>query len=190
MHDDTIQALIALNQRLQLAGGRPGGPAAGQLAEMEALAAATIDDLRRLTRDLRPSYLDDLGLVPALELLARDATTELDIPVEFMSIGEPRRARPETELAFYRIAQEALRNAGRHARANRIAVALDFTPEQMTLTVRDDGVGFDPAGAAALSLGGHFGLLGARERAEAVGARLVVESAVGQGTKIVVTSDE
>ncbi len=190
LHDDTIQSLIALNQRLQMAGGRPGGPAAEQLAEMEALAAATIDDLRRLTRDLRPSYLDDLGLVPALELLARDATIELGIPVEFMSTGEPRRATSETELAFYRIAQEALRNVGRHAKANRVTLTLDVTPQRMTLTIRDDGVGFDPAGAAALSLGGHFGLLGARERAEAVGARLLVESTPGQGTTIRATKDE
>ena len=187
LHDDTIQALIALNQRIQLAQARAAGAAAEQLAEMEMMTTATITDLRRLARDLRPSYLDDLGLVPALELLARDAAVELGIPVEFTSTGEPRRAAPEAELAYYRIAQEALRNVGRHARAGRAAVALDFAPQRMTLTIRDDGVGFDPAGAAALALDGHYGLLGARERAEAVGARLVVESKPGEGTVIRVT---
>jgi signal transduction histidine kinase len=189
LHDDTIQSLIALNQRIQLAQTRATGEAAAQLAEMGMMTTATIADLRRLTRDLRPSYLDDLGLVPALELLARDQSAALKLPVFFETSGEIRRPAPETELAFYRIAQEALRNVGRHASANRALISLDFSPEAITLTIRDDGTGFDPAERAAeLALGGHFGLLGARERAEAVGARLEVESAPGKGTAIRVTS--
>jgi len=189
LHDDTIQSLIALNQRIQLAQTRATGEAAAQLAEMGNMATATIADLRRLTRDLRPSYLDDLGLVPALELLARDQSAALELPVTFETSGEIRRPAPNTELAYYRIAQEALRNVGRHASANRAAITLDFTPEAITLTIRDDGTGFIPAERAAeLALGGHFGLLGARERAEAVGARLQVESAPGKGTAVRVTS--
>ncbi len=192
LHDDTIQSLIALNQRIQLARAAATDEAAvRQLAQMERLATDIIDDLRRLTRDLRPSYLDDLGLAPALRLLARDQAAALDIPVTFAATGDERRLAPETELAYYRIAQEALRNVGRHARAARVAVALDFAPGGTTLTVSDDGAGFDATERAAeLALGGHFGLLGARERAEAVGARLAVESAVGKGTAIRVTSDE
>ena len=192
LHDDTIQSLIALNQRIQLAReGAVDGATAAQLAEMERLATDTIDDLRRLTRDLRPSYLDDLGLAPALGLLARDQAAALDIPVEFAARGESRRLAPGTELAFYRIAQEALRNVGRHARAGRAAVALDFAPGRTTLTIRDDGIGFDTTERAAeRALGGHFGLLGARERAEAVGARLTVKSAPGKGTVVRVTKDE
>jgi signal transduction histidine kinase len=96
-----------------------------------------------------------------------------------------------TELAFYRIAQEALRNAGRHARAGRVEASLDFAPGRVALAVADDGVGFDAAGRlAGLAQTGHFGLLGARERAEAVGARLVIDSAPGKGTKIAVVKDE
>jgi len=191
LHDDTIQSLIALNQRIQLArAAATDEAAAGQLAEMERLATDTIDDLRRLTRDLRPSYLDDLGLAPALRLLARDQTAALGIPVGFVATGQERRLAPATELAFYRIAQEALRNVGRHARADAATVALDFAPGRTTLTVSDDGVGFDATERAAeRALGGHFGLLGASERAEAVGARLAVESAVGKGTAVRVTSD-
>ena len=187
LHDDTIQSLIALNQRLQLAQTAAGPPLAEQLAGMEQLATDTIADLRALTRDLRPSYLDDLGLVPALGALARQATAELGIPVEFMSSGEPRRLPPPVELAAYRIAQEALRNIGRHARAARAAVALDFAAGRATLTVSDDGVGFDAGRVGELALGGHFGLLGARERAEAVGATLAVESAPGQGARVVLS---
>ncbi len=188
LHDDTIQSLIALNQRIQLARTRAAGAADAQLAEMEAMTTATIGDLRRMTRDLRPSYLDDLGLVPALELLARDQSAALGIPVEFVTGGEARRPAPETELAFYRIAQEALRNVGRHAGAGRVNVMLDFTLDQTVLTISDDGVGFNPAERAAeLALGGHFGLLGARERAESVGARFEVNSEPGKGTQVRVT---
>ncbi|HRO25087.1 MAG TPA: histidine kinase, partial [Promineifilum sp.] len=164
LHDDTIQSLIALNQRIQLAQTRATGETAAQLAEMGVMATDTIADLRRLTRDLRPSYLDDLGLVPALELLARDQSAALDLPVTFETTGEPRRPDHGAELAFYRIAQEALRNVGRHARANRAVIALNFTPREIMLTIRDDGIGFDTAERAAeRALGGHFGLLGARE---------------------------
>jgi len=189
LHDDAIQSLIALNQRIQLARTRASGASEAQLAEMEGMATATIADLRRMTRDLRPSYLDDLGLVPALELLARDQSAALGVPVAFTSSGEPRRLAPEAELAFYRIAQEALRNAGRHARAGRVEMRLDFSPQGTTLTVSDDGIGFDTTERnAELALGGHFGLLGARERAEAVGARFEVDSAPGRGTRVSVTT--
>jgi signal transduction histidine kinase len=172
-----------------LARAGASGGAGAQLAAMEAQTKETIADLRRMTRDLRPSYLDDLGLGPALELLARDQSTALGIPVEFTSSGEGRLS-PDAELAFYRIAQEALRNVGRHARASRAGVALEFAPGRTTLTISDDGIGFDAGRAAELALSGHFGLLGASERAEAVGARLEVDSASGRGTRIVVTSDE
>uniref|UniRef100_UPI0035AE49C6 sensor histidine kinase n=1 Tax=Promineifilum sp. TaxID=2664178 RepID=UPI0035AE49C6 len=188
LHDDTIQALIALNQRIQLARDTASPQTATQLAEMEQLTTEAIADLRRLTRDLRPSYLDDLGLVPALELLARDQSAALGIPVSFAATGEPRRLPPDVELAYYRIAQEALRNVGRHARAGRAALSLTFDAGHATLTIEDDGVGFDAGRAAELALAGHYGLLGARERAEAVGARLEVESAPGQGTIITVKS--
>lgn len=186
LHDDTLQSLIALNQRIQMAQQTAADPAtAAQLAEMEGMAAATMADLRRLTRDLRPSYLDDLGLAPALSLLARDATEALGLPVRFEQTGEARRLSPEAELAFYRVAQEGLRNVGRHAQASGATVALTFDAAATTLTISDDGVGFDAAQRPAeLAAGGHFGLLGAAERAEAVGARLTIDSAPGRGARL------
>ncbi len=186
LHDETLQSLIALNQRIQLAQQTAADPATiAQLAEMERMAAATMAELRRLTRDLRPSYLDDLGLAPALSLLARDATEMLGVPVRFEPTGEARRLSPEAELAFYRVAQEGLRNVGRHAQASVATVALTFDALATTLTISDDGVGFDAAQRPAeLAAGGHFGLLGAAERAEAVGARLTIDSAPGRGTRL------
>jgi signal transduction histidine kinase len=184
LHDETIQTLIALNQHIQMARSAAVDDSAfAQLADMEALTMAAIADLRRMIRDLRPSYLDDLGLVPTLELLARDQSHALEILIDYTTIGDLRRLSPETELAFYRIAQEALRNAGRHSQATRITISLDFNGNQTTLKIRDNGIGFDAEERLAeLALSGHFGLLGTRERAESVGARFAVDSSPGKGT--------
>jgi signal transduction histidine kinase len=184
LHDETIQSLIALNQHIQMARSTAiDDSVITQLAEMEVLTMAAIADLRQMIRDLRPSYLDDLGLVPTLELLARDQARVLEIPIDYATKGDPRRLSPEIELALYRIAQEAVRNAGRHSQATRIAISLDFGDKQTTLEIRDNGIGFDAAERLAdLALVGHFGLLGARERAESVGARFAVSSSPGKGT--------
>jgi signal transduction histidine kinase len=189
LHDDTIQSLIALNQQGQLAQmALDGHPALDQLSEMQVMTAKMIDDLRRLTRDLRPIYLEDLGLVPALDMLARDTSTLLNIPVNFDTAGPDRRLRPEVELALYRIAQEALNNVARHAQASQAALSLNFTHAAVTLKVADDGCGFAvPESPAEMAPIGHFGLLGMQERAELVGALLKIKSAPGQGTKVDVT---
>lgn len=186
LHDDTIQALIALNQRVQLAQLALGDqPAAAKLAEIERMAAQAIEDVRRFTRDLRPIYLEELGLVPALDALCRDTGKALSIPVDCNIVGPARRLRPEIELALYRMAQEALNNAGRHAAAGRITVGLDFSSEVVILTVEDDGRGFTvPESPAEMAPLGHFGLLGLHERAELIGARLKIDSRPGGGTLV------
>ncbi len=186
LHDDTIQSLIALNQQGQLAQmALDGHPALGQLEEMQGMTAQMIADLRRLTRDLRPIYLEDLGLAPALDMLARDTSTALNIPVTFQATGSDRRLRPEVELALYRIAQEALNNVARHAHAATVEVALDFGSGTIALTISDDGCGFDvPESPAEMAPVGHYGLLGLHERAELVGARLDIQSRPDQGTLV------
>jgi signal transduction histidine kinase len=186
LHDDTLQSFVALNQRIQLARQTATDPTTeARLAEMETMVAESMAELRRLMRALRPSYLDDLGLAPALELLARQTADSLGLPTAFRLEGEARRLSPEAELAFYRIAQEALRNVGRHARATTATVTLSFVASATILTVSDDGIGFDAGQRPAeLAARGHFGLLGAAERAEAVGAQLTIQSAPGEGTTL------
>lgn len=188
LHDETIKSLIALNQRGQLAQmALDGHPALDRLAEMQEMMTQIIDDLRRLTRDLRPIYLEDLGLMPALDMLARDTNEVLNIPVEFETFGSEQRLRPEVELALYRIAQEALNNVVRHAQASHVEVHLGFTQRVIALTITDDGCGFNvPGSPAEMAPIGHFGLLGMQERAELVGARLTIESAPDQGTSVTV----
>ena len=146
-----------------------------------------IADLRRLTHALRPIYLEDLGLIPALSMLTRDTARALQIPVEFQSCGPITRLPPQVELALYRVAQEALNNIARHANASYAEVTLEFAPDTVTLTIQDNGQGFEvPESPAELAPNGHFGLLGVQERIEAIGAQLKIESAPGAGTCLMV----
>jgi signal transduction histidine kinase len=189
LHDDTIQTLIALNQRTQLAQrALVGHPAHEKLAELETMVAQAIGDARRFARALRPIYLEDLGLTPALEMLTRDTAANFGANMAWELAGEPRRLPPETELTLYRMAQEALNNALRHAEAGRITMRLRFEPERVVLEVADDGRGFvPPASLADMAPLGHFGLLGLNERAQLIGADLRLHSAPGQGTTVEVT---
>ncbi len=189
LHDDTIQALIALNQQIQLAQlSVVDETMAGKLATMQQMAEQMIGDLRRLTRDLRPIYLEDLGLIPALDMLARDISQLQQLPVTFESSGRERRLPAAEELALYRIAQEGLSNVLRHSQASQADLCLAFEPEAVTLTIRDDGVGFVvPESPAQMAATGHFGLLGIQERAELIGARMVIASTPGTGTQIAIS---
>ncbi len=206
LHDDTIQAVIALKQRVQLAQKAAMDQNGKQsLNELETLAEQTIENLRRLTRALRPIYLEDLGLVTALEMLGREisstngsndfsrslgeatevATTHLVI--EFQKTGDERRLSREVELSLYRIAQEALNNIVKHSKATRADLSIYYTDAEITLTISDNGNGFvAPASPTEFAPNGHFGLLGIHERADLIGARLEIESALGRGTSLTV----
>lgn len=186
LHDQTVQDLIAMTQRLQLASRaleRGDAPAALEnLRVARSLAQDTLGELRRLIHALRPVYLEDLGLLPALEMLVREIQMP---PVDFRVSGQPRRLDPDVELAAFRVAQEALANAVQHARARRIALMVSFGERQLTLTVEDDGVGFTlPDSPDSLTRDGHFGLVGMRERTLLLGGSLDIRSEPGKGTRI------
>jgi two-component system sensor histidine kinase UhpB len=186
LHDETIQELIALKQRVQLAQVAVKDQNAAQLLrDLEGLAEGTIENLRRLTRALRPIYLEDLGLVTALEMLARETGQANNQEVDFSRVGQERRLPREAELALYRIAQQALKNVARHARARRATLQIAFADREIKLEVSDDGIGFQvPRSPTDLAPAGHFGLLGMRERADLIGARLEVQSQAGGGTHL------
>jgi signal transduction histidine kinase len=189
LHDDTLQSMIALNQRVQMAQLTTQETAyAAQLQEMQAMIDQTIANLRRLTRDLRPIYLEDLGLIPALDMLTRDSSAAVQIPVTFKTVGSERRLTAVEELSLYRMGQEALSNIARHARASGAEVTLCFAPEEIMLTVRDNGTGFQvPESPAEMAATGHFGLLGIQERAELIGAHFVIEAEPETGTTLTIT---
>ena len=188
LHDDTIQSLIALKQRVQLARmpHKKGDPVP-DLGELESLIEQTIDDLRRTTRALRPIYLEDLGLIAALEMLVREISQSSGLPVDFSSSGSERRLMADIELALYRMVQEALNNAVHHAQARYISVRMEFNSQTTSLEITDDGKGFEvPRTPAEFTPQGHFGLLGLYERAELIGAHLEITSSPGLGTRLMI----
>jgi signal transduction histidine kinase len=186
LHDDTIQSVIALKQRVQLAQTSMKDQASRHtLGELETLAEQTIENLRRMTRSLRPIYLEDLGLVTALEMLTKETSQNNSIQIEFERSGDEQRLSHEVELALYRIAQEALNNVVRHSQAKHADMQISFGKKETTLEVIDDGVGFImPKSPTDFAPNGHFGLLGIRERADLIGAHLEVESVPGNGTRL------
>ena len=189
LHDDTIQSLIALNQRVQLAQlSTSEAKMSGHLAEIGSLLDQTIKDLRRVIRALRPLYLEDLGLAAALDMLCRESSQIYAFPIDFHVSGTEIRFPPEFELAFYRIAQEGLSNISRHAQAKRASVSLEFAPSVIKLLIHDDGQGFPvPQSLTELAPGGHFGLVGIREKAERMGASFEIDSVPGEGTVLTIS---
>ena len=187
LHDETVQTLIALGHKTQMVQrnlSRDPDQAGQRVNEMRQMIAHAIDEVRRFSRALHPQYLDELGLVPALETLTQEADGVFSIS------GNPSRLEPEKELALYRIAQEALNNSRRHAHAQRIQVELQFEPATVRLRICDDGQGFavpSYLNLNDLTRAGHFGLIGMRERAQRIGGRLDVTSREGAGTEIIVT---
>lgn len=188
LHDDTIQAVVALKQRMQLAQRAIKDERGKQsLKELESLAEQTVENLRRLTRALRPIYLEDLGLVTALDMLARETHQKSELAVNFQKTGQERRLSREVELSLYRIAQEALTNVVKHSKATNADLLIAFDDKEIKLEIIDNGVGFDiPKSPTDFATNGHFGLLGIHERVDLIGARLEIESTKENGTRLTV----
>lgn len=188
LHDETAQALIALRQQVEMAQKslaiNPEG-ASRRLDQVRAALAETLEGIRRFSRDLRPIYLEDLGFIPALEMLARETSQEKSPEVRFSTAGPVRRLPPDLELAAYRIVQEALNNVVQHAQADQARVEVRFEEQHLVLSVLDDGRGFEPPDLPdALAREGHFGLMGIQERALLYGGQLTIRSTVGEGTDL------
>jgi PAS domain S-box-containing protein len=150
-----------------------------RLAELRELTRGALAEMRTLLLELRPSVLVEANMGDLLRQLCESVTGRARLPVE-VEIGGLCDVPAEAKVALYRIAQEALHNAAKHARASQVWLCLSCTAGRVTLSVRDDGCGFDLANVPA----DHFGLSNMRERAQAIGATLTVESAVGAGTRV------
>jgi signal transduction histidine kinase len=180
LHDGLGQNLTALKQHLAQVGGPLGEAGRAHLDAAIRLCSDALEDTRNLTRLLRPPILDDLGLVPALEWLARAVgeSSGLEVVVE---LGEVPPLDGELETLLFRIAQEALSNAARHAQARSVLLHLAQRGQELQLQVVDDGRGFDPAAVAAR---GGNGLGGMRERLRLHDGRLELLAAPGRGTRL------
>jgi signal transduction histidine kinase len=183
LHDETGQALTSILLGLKSLEQAIGSEEARKGVEsLRALVVSTLQDVRRLAVELRPSALDDFGLGPALERLVdthrQDASVEVDLEVRL----DGERLPSEVETTLYRIVQEALTNVAKHADATRISILLMRKDEAAVLVVEDDGKGFDPGEIRPESLG----IAGMRERVGLLGGQLRLEGAPGKGTTLAV----
>lgn len=188
LHDEPLQLFLLLARRLESLGEVQGVPpvVAAGLAEAHHQSLDAAGRLRSLARDLRPPTLDQLGLVAALSSLVADIEDEDDPAAELRVHGTEVRLHSEVELGSFRIIQEATRNALRHAGASHLTITVTFGPDELTLSVTDDGAGFDLDGLSEQD-SEHLGLLGMRERARLLGGHLEVHSAPSRGTTVVAT---
>jgi two-component system, NarL family, sensor histidine kinase DegS len=173
LHDETVQELLVAKTALEQVLGAKGERA--QLELVDAALQRSIEGIRRLCRALRPSVLDDLGLVPALDWLLTDLAGRTEIRMALEVEGDRLLLNPEQELVIFRVAQEALHNIERHAHASRVVVRIANDLGLLRLDVSDDGCGFDPAHVRQ----GGLGLAGMQERARLIGARFDVSSRPG-----------
>ncbi len=186
LHDEAGQALASLRFGLRLLEREidEGGSVTGRVTELMQRTDAVIDGLHRLAADLRPASLDHLGLEAALRQYARSAGSKFGLTVRFKARGFTSARLPmAVETALYRVVQEAMTNVVRHAGATRVDVLTERRGDRVLVMVEDDGAGFEPDQVKGED---HFGLLGLKERAEALGGTLRVESAPGAGTTIAV----
>jgi signal transduction histidine kinase len=187
LHDDTAQELVMLSRKLEDLKSRVKSEQVRDIEDLLTMTRGTIQAVRRFSRDLRPSILDDLGLRAALEMVVEDTGNRLPKGANLQVTGSPRRLDGPLELALFRIAQEALRNAEKHSGATSVDVELDFGTDGVTLEVSDDGKGFSTGPSMSEMIRkGKLGLVGMKERAELVGGTLHVLSSHGGGTKVTV----
>jgi signal transduction histidine kinase len=181
LHDETGQALASILLGLKALDEKTDDPdARASIEELRELVVATLQDVRRLAVELRPSALDDFGLVAALERLADSFAEQSGISVDFQAAIADERLPEEAETALYRIVQESLTNVVKHAQARRVSILLTRTNGMVKAVVEDDGRGFDPE---KTNHDGH-GLVGMRERLALLGGRLEIESARDAGTTV------
>ncbi|MFF0203825.1 HAMP domain-containing sensor histidine kinase [Streptomyces sp. NPDC005017] len=192
LHDEVGQSMTAILLGLKRASDRAPEPLSKELQEIQEITRDSLDEVRRLVRRLRPGVLDDLGLVSALTSLTEDFATYTGLRVGRRFDAELPALDPETELVLYRVAQESLTNAARHAEAERVTVALRCARDTVVLTVTDDGHGITTPREGA-------GIRGMRERALFIGGSLEVApapragaatgtTATGTGTQVTLTA--
>ena len=182
IHDEPLQTVLLLERQM---GNCPHVPP-GDRCPCRMTAEDAAKSLRRVCANLRPSLLDDLGLGPALEWLVNEAERADSLSAHFLNQDQlEERLAPEVEAAFFRVAQEAINNCLRHAKASQLVVRLWRDHDVVLLSVRDNGTGFRlPKNNAVLIAANHLGLIGMQERMAQIGGHLDILTAAGQGTEV------
>jgi signal transduction histidine kinase len=186
LHDSTAQTLAALVFQLSALQRASADPAAAERLDLvHTMATGVLEEVRTLSHTVHPRVLDDLGLVAALEYLARQAREDGTLEVGVASDVRAGEIPRPVAAVLYRVAQEALANVRRHSGASSVRISLTATPAAVTLEIVDDGVGFDVADAEARRPG--MGLFSMRERVGLVDGAMAIDSAIGRGTRVTAT---
>ena len=187
LHDDTIQALIALSRQLDALATAKGLPEdiREKLEKLWSQADNIVHGVRRLSQDLRPAAIDRLGLLPAIRWLAEESERYSGIKTRLNVIGKEYKLPEESAIALFRITQEALRNVWKHSGATRAGIIVEFHNRKTRITICDNGKGFKLSGQVGdLARLGKLGLAGMQERVQLIGGSLAVETVPGRGTTI------
>lgn len=185
IHDTIAQGLTGIIAQLQVVANAPDLPTARtHLDRASALARHSLGEARRSVHNLAPVALENDGLPEALKSTVAEWAERTGVRAEFTVTGTTEQLHDELSATLLRIAQEALSNTSRHARATRVGVTLSFLGDEVILDIRDDGRGFDPLALPERSHAGGFGLAGMRARAERMAGSLTVESEPGHGTAV------
>lgn len=182
LHDEVGQVLTGVKLLLQMGSAMPEVQAKTKLTQALELVDELMARVQELSLDLRPTMLDDLGLIPTLAWQFKRYTAQTNIKVDFKYIGAQQRFAPTIETAAFRIVQEALTNVARHANVDEVSIQLWVEADRLRLQIEDQGTGFDPR--TVLASNSSNGLSGMQERAKLVGGQLRIESALGDGAQL------
>ncbi len=183
LHDQVGQSVTGLSLGLKALEGE-GGISPSRVRSLQALVAEIGRDIHRAAADLRPSALDDLGLLRALQALAANCAETSGLRIDVQAAGSDGRLSSEIDTVIYRLVQEALTNILKHADASAVSVLLDRTADQIRVIVDDDGIGFNVDSSVNIGGAPQLGLSGMHERLALVGGRMTIESDAGRGTTI------
>ena len=187
LHDVVAQALTGINVRLNILKTQSTTNAKDlheKIATAQLLVLKSAEVVHRFARDLRPTVLDDLGLIPALQSYFKIVREESGLEIDLTSFRWVETLDGDTKTMLYRVVQEALSNVVQHAKATRVSVHLAVRAGSFCMDIHDDGKGFQPDKIETTKSGTHLGLLGMRERVEMVGGTFRVESAPGKQTTL------
>jgi PAS domain S-box-containing protein len=187
LHDEIAQSLVGINVRLAaLAREAARSPRSLQqkIAHTQQSVEKSVEKVHQFARQLRPASLDDLGLIPALHAFMKSFTEQTGVRTKLTAFAAAERSDTAKRTALFRVAQEALTNVARHARASRVEVIIQKIPEGICMKIKDDGKSFHVDRVLMRKGSKHLGLLGMRERLEMVGGGFEAESAPGKGTTI------
>jgi two-component system sensor histidine kinase UhpB len=188
LHDEIGQALYAIQFNLEMIDKdlpQTTSIVRGRLGEAKSLSSQTLTAMRQLSQDLRPTMLDDLGLIPTLRWYVQNFSNRLNIYSNFEAIGLEEKLSPQIETALYRIVQEALNNIAKHAQADRVEVSLVIRDSRIYASIHDNGKGFDLEKVLhPESPEGGFGIIGIKERVSLLGGQIDIQSRPGFGTLI------